>query len=104
MGRRESRRAGLIAACILGAILAHDVMVSPPHAFGARATLGAIRVYQAHVSPHLRGYVVCRFRPTCSVYGYRSVEKYGLLVGGARTMWRLARCGPWTPLGTVDPP
>jgi putative membrane protein insertion efficiency factor len=104
MARREGRRAALIVAFVVGALVAHDVIVSPRHAFGARATLGAISAYQAHISPHLRGFVVCRFRPTCSVYGYQSVEKYGLVVGGARTLWRIARCGPWTPLGTVDPP
>ena len=27
-----------------------------------------------------------------------------LYVGTAKTIWRIARCGPWTKLGTVDPP
>lgn len=82
----------------------HDFAVAPDQAFGARAALFAIGEYRAHVSPHLRGVVTCRFQPTCSRYGQESIRKYGLLRGGARTAWRLARCGPWTPLGTVDPP
>lgn len=104
MGRSKGRRAGLIAALIVGAVVAHDVMVAPRDAFGARAALTAISAYRAHISPRLHPFVTCRFRPTCSVYGYESIRKHGLLAGGARTMWRIARCGPWTPLGTVDPP
>jgi len=104
MGRSQGRRAFLIAAVLLAAIVAHDLVVPPWRGFGARAALAAISGYQTHVSPHLRGTVVCRFRPTCSVYGYESIRKHGLFIGGARTVWRIARCGPWTPLGTVDPP
>ena len=102
MGRSQSRRAGLIAAILLAALIAHDLIV--PQGYGARAALAAIGGYRAHVSPHLRSYVTCRIRPTCSVYGYQSIQKHGLFVGGAKTAWRIARCGPWTPLGTYDPP
>jgi len=72
--------------------------------FGTRPALYAIDQYRAHVSPHLRGTVQCRFMPTCSWYGHESIRKYGLIVGGAKTAWRIARCGPWTRTGTVDPP
>jgi uncharacterized protein len=92
----------LILAFALGAVFAHDLIV--PRGWGARAALGAISQYRAHVSPHLRGVVACRFRPTCSVYGYQSIQKHGLFVGGMKAVWRIARCGPWTPLGTYDPP
>ena len=102
MGRSQSRRAGLIAVILLGAWFAHDLAV--PRGYGARAALAAIAAYRAHISPHLRSYVTCRFQPTCSVYGYQSIQKHGLFVGGAKTVWRIARCGPWTPLGTFDPP
>ncbi|HXH94946.1 MAG TPA: membrane protein insertion efficiency factor YidD [Thermoanaerobaculia bacterium] len=46
----------------------------------------------------------CRFTPTCSWYGHESIRKHGFLIGGAKTFWRIARCGPWTKLGTYDPP
>ena len=72
--------------------------------FGKQPALYAIDAYRAHVSPHLRGIVECRFTPTCSYYGRESIRKYGLLIGGAKTAWRIARCGPWTPLHTQDPP
>ena len=104
MGRSQGRRAGLIAAFVFGAIFAHDLLVPAGHGLGARAALAAIGSYRAHVSPHLRGVVTCRFTPTCSAYGYQSILKHGLFVGGAKTVWRIMRCGPWTPLGTSDPP
>ena len=98
------RRTLLIAAAILAALAVHDTLVTPHDSFGTRSALYAIGEYQAHISPHLRGIVQCRFHPTCSTYGRESIRKYGLVKGGARTAWRIARCGPWTPLGTVDSP
>lgn len=99
----KGRRA-LVIVALLGAWAVHDIFVPPRNAFGARAAIAAIDSYRAHISPQLRGIVQCRFTPTCSVYGRESIRKYGLLRGGARTVVRLARCGPWTPLGTPDPP
>ena len=94
----------MIAAVIVAMLVTHDVVVPPRDAFGARAALAAIGQYRAHVSPHLRGVIRCRFQPTCSAYGQESIRKYGLAKGGAKTAWRIARCGPWTKLGTVDQP
>lgn len=93
-----------IAALLLASIAAHDVAVQPGQAFGVRAVLAAIDQYRAHISPHLQGVVYCRFIPTCSAYGRESIRKYGLAVGGWRTVKRIARCNPWTPMRTVDPP
>ena len=84
--------------------LVHDFFVPPRYAVDARFALFAIEGYQAHVSPHLSGVVQCRFTPTCSYYGRESIRKHGLLIGGAKTLWRIARCGPWTPLHTPDQP
>ena len=103
MGRGKSRRAWLIAT-LIAAWLAHDLLVPPRYAIDARFALFAIEGYQAHVSPHLGGVVQCRFTPTCSHYGHDAIAKYGLLVGGAKTVGRIARCGPWTKMGTVDLP
>jgi putative membrane protein insertion efficiency factor len=44
----------------------------------------------------------CRFRPTCSEYGYQAVEKYGVIKGGLMAIWRIARCNPWNK-GGYDP-
>ena len=97
MGQGKSRRAWLIAAALLLLLLAATNV-------GARAALSAIESYQAHVSPHLHGVVQCRFTPTCSWYGHESIRKYGLILGGMKTAWRIARCGPWTKMGAFDPP
>ena len=89
---------------IVAAVAVHDFAVPTQQAFGARATLAAIDQYRAHISPRLRGVVYCRFTPTCSAYGRESIRKYGLAVGGWKTVKRIARCNPWTPMGTVDLP
>jgi Uncharacterized conserved protein len=104
MGRGQSSRTRLILAGIVVAWIAHDLLVPPRYAVDARAAVAAIDVYRALVSPHLKGVVQCRFEPTCSWYGHESFRKHGFLVGGAKTFWRIARCGPWTKLGTSDPP
>jgi len=37
----------------------------------------------------------CRYRPTCSVYSYQSIDKYGILKGGWLAIKRIVRCNPW---------
>jgi len=46
----------------------------------------------------------CRFNPTCSHYAEAVIARDGLIAGGWKAARRLARCTPWTPLGTVDEP
>lgn len=89
---------------ILG-LFGFDLVRPPADQWSARALVRAIELYQATLSPTMPGMGVrCRFKPTCSHYGKASIEKYGALVGSARTAWRVLRCGPWTEAGTVDPP
>lgn len=101
---RKRRKAGLLFAAIIAAFIIHDVSMPRGHGFAARAALFAIDEYRAHISPHLEGRVTCRFEPTCSAYGRAVISKYGFLAGSAKAAWRIARCGPWTPAGTLDPP
>jgi putative membrane protein insertion efficiency factor len=65
--------------------------------------LWAIRGYKIAISPLLPS--SCRFYPTCSEYAYQAIDRYGLLVGGAKAGWRILRCNPWTDGGydPVDP-
>lgn len=44
----------------------------------------------------------CRFYPSCSQYGVEAIEKYGIVKGGIKTMWRISRCNPWNKGGN-DP-
>jgi len=104
MGRGKSRRARLIVIAIIALIAAHDYAVPHGRGLAARSALFAIDEYRAHISPHLRGVVTCRFKPTCSAYGRAAIAKYGFAKGSAKTAWRIARCGPWTAMGTHDEP
>lgn len=89
---------------LLATLAAHDLSVASHRGFAARGAVFLIDEYRAHASPRLRGVVTCRFVPSCSAYGRVVMLKHGFAVGTAKTAWRIARCGPWTPAGTVDRP
>jgi uncharacterized protein len=104
MKRTRLRHYSLIAALIVLVIALHDFTVPRGHGLGARGAIFLIDEYRSHVSPHLRGRVTCRFTPTCSAYGREAFRKYGFAKGTAKTAWRIARCGPWTKMGTKELP
>jgi putative membrane protein insertion efficiency factor len=62
--------------------------------------MGLIRLYQLTLSRVLPP--SCRFSPTCSVYGYQAIEKYGAIKGSWMAVKRIARCNPFNP-GGYDP-
>jgi len=67
--------------------------------------LGSIHLYQRALAPAaVRIGLRCRFTPTCSRYAEIVIARDGLVLGGARTLRRIARCGPWTARGTRDEP
>jgi putative membrane protein insertion efficiency factor len=77
----------------------------PAHQVLGHAAIGAIHVYRATLSPLLPWVgISCRFVPSCSHYAEASVAKYGVVRGSWRSIKRIARCNPWTPMGTVDEP
>ncbi len=95
----------LSAGLVLGAAAAFDLARVPEKQLSARGADALIGAYQVTVSPLLeRAGVRCRFLPSCSEYARATIRDRGLAAGGLRTLVRLARCGPWTPAGTVDPP
>jgi uncharacterized protein len=65
-----------------------------------RVAMLLIRGYQIGISPLLPP--SCRFVPSCSEYGYQAIEKYGIIRGGAMTVWRVLRCNPFGK-GGYDP-
>lgn len=86
-------------------LLTLDVSRAPEKQLSAKILLGLIDSYQATLSPLMPSAGVhCRFTPTCSHYAEGAIQKHGALVGTGKTCWRLLRCAPWTPKGTVDPP
>jgi uncharacterized protein len=101
---RRRWKAWLVVLVLLLA-LAIDLARPPRRQTSARALLGAIHLYQATLSPRLGALGVrCRFRPTCSHYAEGAIRKYGAWTGSWKAGWRVLRCGPWTPVGTVDVP
>ena len=66
---------------------------------------GAIHLYQRTLSRLMPAVgIQCRFTPTCSRYADVVIARHGAIPGAWRTITRLARCGPWTEMGTVDEP
>lgn len=67
-----------------------------------------IKIYQKTLSPdhgllkYFYPYGYCRFRPSCSDYGIEAIRKYGLILGGIKSFWRIIRCNPWNK-GGDDP-
>ena len=55
--------------------------------------LAALRGYQRAISPLLPD--ACRFEPTCSVYAYEAIARYGALKGTWLAARRLVRCQPF---------
>ena len=67
--------------------------------------LAGIHAYQHALSPlAARVGLRCRFTPTCSRYAETVIARDGVVRGGWKTVRRIARCGPWTALGTRDEP
>lgn len=96
------RRAYIIASLIV--LLLLDVSRLPQNQVSAKFLLFSIGTYRRFVSPKIRGFVVCKFQPTCSQYAYTSIEWYGTFWGGIRTVKRLLRCSPWSGCSGWDPP
>ncbi len=59
-----------------------------------------LRLYQKVISPFVGD--CCRFHPSCSVYTYEAIEKYGFLKGTFLGSKRLLKCHPLHP-GGIDP-
>lgn len=92
-------------ALVLGLLFALDQLRAPANQLSARLLLGAIDLYQSTLSPRMPSLGVrCRFEPTCSHFAEGAIRRDGALLGSLRAGWRLLRCGPWTPAGTLDPP
>ncbi|TAL19801.1 membrane protein insertion efficiency factor YidD [Patescibacteria group bacterium] len=76
-----------------------------------RSALALIRFYQRTLSVNhgLASFVVsattrCRFYPSCSDYGYRAIERFGLWRGGFLTLRRVLRCHPFSRGGVDEVP
>lgn len=62
--------------------------------------LSLLRLYKRWISPSLAP--SCRYVPTCSEYAMEAIDRYGVLRGGMKAVWRLLRCHPFVK-GGLDP-
>ena len=56
--------------------------------------------YQKYISPGIGNH--CKYVPTCSQYMIDALEKYGVVKGLAKGIWRILRCNPFSK-GGYDP-
>jgi putative membrane protein insertion efficiency factor len=88
-----------------GPFKAQDKLKPPPpkerKTVATGAALGALRFYKAYLSLLVGG--SCRFEPTCSVYAYEAVERFGVARGTWLTLKRLLRCHPLSRKFGYDP-
>jgi uncharacterized protein len=66
-----------------------------------RLAFFGLRFYKAYLSMLVGG--SCRFEPTCSVYAYEAIERFGLARGSRLAVKRLARCHPFSGKFGHDP-
>ncbi len=89
---------------MLALLAAADLSRAPGEQFSARVLRAGIHAYQRFLSPRVSAMgVQCKFTPTCSRYADEALARHGAVRGAWLSTRRLARCGPWTPHGTVDP-
>jgi putative membrane protein insertion efficiency factor len=62
--------------------------------------LAMIRFYKRFISPALPS--SCIYEPTCSVYTYQAIERYGVIRGTWMGIKRISRCHPFH-AGGYDP-
>jgi putative membrane protein insertion efficiency factor len=99
----RSRALAVLVVVLLAA--AYDITRPPASQVTSRAALLGIRAYQATLSP-LLGWLGarCRFHPSCSRYAATVIARDGIVGGSWLSAKRIARCGPWTLMGTEDAP
>lgn len=59
-----------------------------------------ILFYKKYVSGTI--HAACKFTPTCSMYAYDAIEKYGVITGIILGTARILRCNPFSK-GGFDP-
>lgn len=92
-GARIALAAMIVAAVFLMATHAQAVAVATIHG------------YQRSLAPlAVRAGARCRFTPSCSHYAEAVLTRDGVVRGGWKAVKRIARCGPWTRMGTTDEP
>lgn len=66
------------------------------------ALIGLIRLYRVTLGQLLGGQ--CRFYPSCSSYAEGAIRELGWIRGSVLSIWRIARCNPFSAGGVDYPP
>jgi putative membrane protein insertion efficiency factor len=77
-----------------------EAVFSDKYNFLQKTGLSLIRFYQLAISPHFPA--CCRYYPSCSVYAFEAVSKFGFFRGSFMAIKRILRCHPFFP-GGYDP-
>ena len=89
----------------LTAIAAACAIAVAAAAYAQPIAIGSIHLYQRAGAPIASSIGLrCRFTPTCSRYAEAVITRDGVFRGGWLALKRVARCTPWTALGTRDEP
>ena len=102
LSRQWNRRFWAMTWVLASTFIALDVMQPPREQYTAAMYLGVIGLYQEVGRPYLKGWIQCRYHPTCSEYSAKAVRVHGIAKGGILTVQRLLRCFPDVPVGTED--
>ncbi len=94
-GNSSAAEAGFVPALNAGA------KAPAPKSFAQELALSALRFYKAYLSLLVGG--SCRFEPTCSMYAYEAVERFGVARGSWLALKRLLRCHPLSGRFGYDP-
>lgn len=87
--------------CKMSAHEGRESIPSQEQAVAVKAALAALRTYKVYVSPWFAG--SCRYVPTCSVYAYEAIERFGAMRGIWMGLKRLLRCHPLSRKFGYDP-
>ena len=66
-----------------------------------------IKLYQKTLSPDSGWFAnkyphgFCKYYPNCSTYSYQAIEKYGVIKGSFKSLYRIIRCNPFSK-GGID--
>ncbi|PIW68939.1 MAG: membrane protein insertion efficiency factor YidD [Ignavibacteriales bacterium CG12_big_fil_rev_8_21_14_0_65_30_8] len=62
--------------------------------------ISIIKIYQKIISPLFPP--SCRYYPSCSEYSIKAINKFGVVKGTVKAIWRILRCNPFSK-GGFDP-
>lgn len=79
----------------------HLPAFGPEQSVPVKVALAALRIYKVYLSILFAGN--CRFQPTCSMYAYEAIERFGVLRGSWMGLKRLLRCHPLSRKFGYDP-